>query len=83
MALSNRDRVGRALEVMAEGLQPFVDRHMAASLSSGRDWLGVMIDRAQHDGRPVTMVKSDPRLLLRVIGENGRAFRDSLSRGSS
>ena len=80
MALSNRDRVGRALEVMAGGLEPFVDRHMAAALPSGRDWLQVMTDRARRDGRPATMVRSDPRLLLQVIGEHGRAFRDSLSK---
>lgn len=80
MALSNRDRVGRALELMARGLGPFVERHMAAALPSGRDWLEVMVDRARRDGRPATMVKTDPRLLLQVIGENNRAFRDSLSK---
>jgi hypothetical protein len=80
VALSNRDRVGRALEVMAGGLEPFVDRQMAVALPSGRDWLQAMTDRAQHDGRSATMVRSDPRLPLQVIGEHGRAFRDSLSK---
>ena len=49
MALSNRDRVGRALEIMAAALLPFVDRHMAAALAwqglAGRD------DRPGPDGR--------------------------------
>ena len=80
MALSNRDRVGRALEIMARGLGPFVDQHMAAALPSGRDWLQVMTERARSSGRPATMVRSDPRLLLQVISEHSRAFRDSLSR---
>jgi predicted AAA+ superfamily ATPase len=65
---------------MARGLGPFVDRHMAVALPSGRDWLQVMIDRARRDGRAATMVRSDPRLLLQVIGEHSRAFRDSLSK---
>ena len=80
MALSNRDRVGRALEILAKGLEPFVDRHMVTAMPQGKDWLDVMVDRARRDGRPSTMVRSDPRLLLQVIGENSRAFRDSLSR---
>jgi predicted AAA+ superfamily ATPase len=80
VALSNRDRVGRALEIMAGALEPFVEQHMATALPSGRDWLEVMTDRARRDGRPATMVRSDPRLLLQVIGEHSRAFRDSLSK---
>jgi len=80
VALSNRDRIGRALEVLAGGLEPFVDRHMAAAMPKGRDWLEVIEEREHRDGRPATIVRSDPRLLLRVIGENVRAFRDSLSR---
>jgi hypothetical protein len=39
LALSNRDRVGRALEILGGALAPFVDRHMAAFLPEGRDWL--------------------------------------------
>jgi hypothetical protein len=80
VALSNRDRVGRALEILARGLEPFVDRHMSAATPAGRDWLEVIADRARRDGRPATMVRSDPRLLLQVIGENSRAFRESLSK---
>lgn len=60
MALSNRDRVGRALEVLARGLGPFVDRYMAAFLPPGRDWLEVMTERARREGRPGRMARSDP-----------------------
>jgi len=80
LALSNRDRVGRALEVLARGLGPFVDRHMAAFLPPGRDWLEVMTERARREGRPDRMARSDPRLLLRVVAENPRAFRRPLSK---
>src|SRR5258708_1764413 len=80
VALSNRDRVGRALDMLARGLVPVVDRCMAAFLPSGRDWLEAMIGRARRNVRPATMVRSDPRLLLRVIEENPRAFRDALSK---
>lgn len=81
MALGSRERVGRALEILAGGLGPFVDGQMSAFLRAGRDWLAVMADRAQRDGRPpVRLNRGDPRLLLRVIGENPRAFAGSLGR---
>jgi hypothetical protein len=80
LVLSNRDRVGRALEILGNGLTAFVDRHMAVFLPTGRDWLQVMTQRARAEGRPGKMARSDTRLLLRVIGENPRAFRETLSR---
>jgi hypothetical protein len=80
LALSNRDRISRALEILGGALTPFVDRHMAAFLPRDRDWLEVMTDRARREGRAPRMSRSDPRVLLRVIGENPRAFREVLSR---
>jgi hypothetical protein len=80
LALSNRDRVGRVLEILGGVLAPFVDRHMAAFLPTGRDWLQIMTDRARKEGRSGKMGRSDTRVLLRVIGENPRAFREPLSR---
>lgn len=35
---------------------------------------------SRHLASTVTSIRSDPRLLLRVITENQRAFRDPLSR---
>lgn len=35
MALSNRDRVERAMDLLMEGLTPFVDRHMRARYGEG------------------------------------------------
>jgi hypothetical protein len=80
LAPSNRDRIGRALEILGDALAPFVDRHMAAFLSQGRDWLEVMAERARREGRPDTYYRSDARVLLQVITQNPGAFRKKLSR---
>jgi Swt1-like HEPN len=80
LALSSRERVGRALEILSAGLAPFVDRHMAAFLPRGRDWLETMADRARREGRAGKLSRSDPRVLLRVIAQNPAAFREPLSR---
>jgi predicted AAA+ superfamily ATPase len=81
MATSNRDRVGRGFELLAEGLEPFVDRHMSAAAGSGTDWAQLL--EARDKGRPgasKSFDKRDPAALLRVITEEWRVFKDSLSR---
>ena len=42
MAVSNRERVGRAFEVLATGLAPFVDRQMTSV--HGEGWLEGFVD---------------------------------------
>jgi hypothetical protein len=81
MATSNRDRVGRAIELLAEGLGPFVEQHMAAAAPAGTDWLDVLAarDGGKH-GPPKTLSRTDPALLLRVLTEDWRVFKDHLSR---
>jgi predicted AAA+ superfamily ATPase len=81
MAISNRERVGRGLEILAEGLERFVDDAMSAAVPAGREWLEVLAarDEAKH-GTPKRYDKRDPRLLLRVLTEEWRVFRDKLSR---
>lgn len=37
--LSNRDKVGRGFELLAEGLGPFVEYHLKAAAPGGMDWL--------------------------------------------
>jgi Swt1-like HEPN len=39
MSISNRERVGRALDILREGLYPFIDREMKAI--HGDRWLTV------------------------------------------
>lgn len=81
MAISNRDRVGRGFELLAAGLEPFVDQHMSASAGSGGDWLALLEarDNARH-GTVRTLKKNDPQLHLRVLTEDWRVFKDVLSR---
>jgi hypothetical protein len=82
MATSNRDRVGRGFEVLAAGLEPFVDRHMtAAAATAGADWTQLLEarDQARH-GTAKPLNKHDPAVQLRVITEEWRAFKQSLSR---
>jgi predicted AAA+ superfamily ATPase len=80
MALSNRDRVGRAFELLATGLEGYVDRRMRATSRSGKDWLGQWADSATPPIRgPVAL--HDPSLLLRVMAESWEAsFKSELGR---
>lgn len=80
MALSNRDRVGRAFELLAEGLRPYVDRRMTVAPGAGSDWLEAFVSSARSPiSGPVSL--SDPALLLRVMADAwDAAFRAELSR---
>jgi predicted AAA+ superfamily ATPase len=81
MAMSNRDRVGRGMDILAAGLGPFVDAQMSAAAPKGRDWVEVLQGRnSAKYGRDRQYSKSDTGFLLRVISEEWRAFRDQLSR---
>jgi predicted AAA+ superfamily ATPase len=81
MAMSNRDRVGRGLEILAGGLSPFVEARMAAVVPDGRDWVEVLEARdASRHGSDRQYSRSDPRFLLRILTEEWRAFKDHLSR---
>lgn len=81
MATSNRDRVGRGFELLAEGLLPFVDEQMSAAVPAGSDWLIVLgaRDAAKH-GTSKQLDRSDPQVLLRVLTEDWRVFKDRMSR---
>ena len=81
MAMSNRDRVGRGLEILAGGLGPFVEARMAAAAPGGRDWVELLAARdASRQGGERQYSRSDPRFLLKVLTEEWRAFKDHLSR---
>jgi Swt1-like HEPN len=81
MAINNRDRVGRGLEILASGLGAFVDSRMKAAVPDGGDWLGVLAarDKSRY-GTARQYSLSDPRFLLRVLTEEWRAFKGRLSR---
>ena len=81
MATSNRDRVGRGFELLAQGLLPFVEQHMSSATPAGRDWVDVLGARdAAKFGTSKKLDKNDPQLLLRVVTEEWRVFKDVLSR---
>lgn len=81
MAISNRDRIGRGFELLALGLEPFVDQLMSAAAGSNAEWLTLLEAREnQRQGAAKKYSKSDPALQLRVLTEEWRVFKDRLSR---
>jgi predicted AAA+ superfamily ATPase len=80
VALSNRDRVGRAFELLATGLGPYVDRRMRATARKGSSWLDAWAASASPPVRGEASL-ADPALQLRVMAESwDAAFRDELTR---
>ena len=58
MALSNHERVGKALDLLSAGLRPFVERELQAA--HGKDWVarsGLLDPRAPAGKKP-----KEPRL---------------------
>ena len=80
--LSNRDRIGKALELLADGLLPFIEPRMTSAASQvGGDWVRLLAarDESKH-GKSMRHHKEDPALLLRVLTEDWRVFSEELSR---
>lgn len=81
-SLSNKDRIGKGLDLLAEGLLPFVSPRMAAAAgAAGGDWVRLIAarDEAKH-GKSMILSEDDPALLLRVLTEEWRVFSADLSR---
>ena len=81
MALSNYERVGKAVQLLAEGLAPFVDRECRAKF--GDDWPAVVQRRDTWGGggRPRKVNPDDAQFLLKVIwAEWDTIFSKKLSR---
>ncbi|MGH8996308.1 MAG: Swt1 family HEPN domain-containing protein, partial [Acidimicrobiales bacterium] len=77
VATSNRERVGRAFESLAEGLGPFVERQMRSV--HGEGWLETFVDSGPRSGAPASL--RDPAFLLKVTAETwDSAFRSRLTR---
>lgn len=81
MAMSNRDRVHTALDLLAEGLFPFVDAVMTDAFNTS-DWDSAWAsdDDQRKGGHQRTYVKHDLQLMLRAVTEQGYHFKDHLSR---
>lgn len=86
MATSNREYVGRALETLAQALDPFINRVVAPRLPDGiTDWAGVVEAKDASAGKNSGVYeRSDPQLQLRIItepmGSLGYLFNGVLSR---
>ncbi len=81
MAMNNRDRVGKAFDLLSEGLLDSVDEVMTAAYGTS-DWTAAWAQEdAQRRGGPArTLTKHDVQVQLRAITEQGYRFKDVLSR---
>lgn len=66
MTASNRERVGSALELVGEGLAPFVDEKMKAVAPKGSNWVDAV---AARFGVGYKASITDPQFQLRVMWE--------------
>ena len=60
MAITNRDRVGKALEILGDGLAPFVERYRAARMEGSQ---------------PATTTQRDVDAALAWSDEHQKPFR--------
>jgi predicted AAA+ superfamily ATPase len=67
MATTNHDRVGKALDQLAAGLRPFVERELQASL--GQRWQDAARDAApeRRGSKPAPVNWDDPQILLSIM----------------
>ena len=65
--ISNKARVGEAFDLLARGLEPFVDRLMAKTVKAGEDWADVFVRSSSRPDREYS--RSDPSFLLNVMIE--------------
>jgi predicted AAA+ superfamily ATPase len=69
MALSNHERVGKALELLNAGLRPFVERELQATY--GKDWVAQsgLLDPRALPGKKANQPRLDAHALLGVMGD--------------
>lgn len=70
MATSNRDRVGRALELTSAALDPFIERALADKVPDGKDWTLVLAAKDAVKGISKVYDRRDVQNQLRVLTEN-------------
>lgn len=81
MAMNNRDRVGKAFDLLSEGLMDVVDEVLTKVYRS-TDWPTQWAeeDARRYGGAPRGFTKHDVQVQLRALTEKGREFSDLLSR---
>src|SRR4051812_33026419 len=79
MAITNQERVGRALEFVRDGIRPFVEREMKASF--GENWIKVAEEGFPNIKFKGGMVFTDPSNLLAILlNEWSRVFEKTLGK---
>lgn len=79
--LTNKARVGEAFDLLAKGLEPFVDQHMRRTVQKGQDWAEVFVRGSKFPDREYST--SDPAFLLNVVIEAWRGvFERQLPRST-
>lgn len=79
MAISNRERVGKGLDLLAAGLRPFVERELKSQL--GDNWESVLPENGPRSGRakPKPVNLNDPQTLLGILWDQWNAvFKNTL-----
>lgn len=77
--MSNRERVGRGFELLAEGLRPYVDREVSAASQAGANWFAAYQANSGTAGRQVSL--DDPQVQLNVMRHFWElVFRKTLGR---
>jgi len=84
MALSNRDRVGRALDILSHALNPFISRVLAPHLPKEVTWTSVLAEEDRAHGLQgktydIVDVQGQLRVVTERLGALGYPFRDELS----
>ncbi|WP_353709404.1 Swt1 family HEPN domain-containing protein [Cellulosimicrobium sp. ES-005] len=82
--LTNNEKVLRGLDLLQEGILPWVDLRMSMHAPAGSDWLELWAaaENAKF-GTAKTYSKDDVRVLLRVVTERWQVFKDDLERPQS
>jgi predicted AAA+ superfamily ATPase len=77
MAVSNRERVGKGLDLLASGLRPFVERELKSHL--GDNWQSALPENSGRGPKVKPANLHDPQTLLGVMWDQWNSvFRDVL-----
>lgn len=79
MAISNRERIGKGLDLLAVGLKPFVERELKSHL--GDNWHSALPNWTQRDikKKPLLPNLDDPSILLGIVWDHwNNVFKNTL-----
>ena len=77
MAMTNRERIGKGLDLLAGGLRPFVERELQSHL--GDSWQNALPDAAGRAPRGKAVNLDDPQVLLAAVWDQWNiVFREVL-----